>query len=251
MMKCDIITLFPDLVRPVLEHGMLRRAVEKGLLDVGVHNLRDFTRDKHRTADDHPYGGGAGMVLKPEPIFRAVDAIRSQGEALRLILTSPQGRRFGQSLAVEFGREERRLVFICGRYEGVDERVREGLELEEISIGDYVLTGGELPALVMMDAAVRWVPGVLGDPESAQEDSFAGALLDYPHYTRPALFRGLNIPEVLISGNHAAIRGWRRRQALLNTFQKRPELLDEIDLTEEDRKTLEELKRETGREGVR
>jgi tRNA (guanine37-N1)-methyltransferase len=251
MMKCDIITLFPDLVRPVLEQGMLRRAVEKGLLDVRIHNLRDFTRDKHRTADDHPYGGGPGMVLKPEPIFSAVDAIRSEGESLRLILTSPQGRRFEQSLAVEFGREERRLVFICGRYEGVDERVREGLSLEEISIGDYVLTGGELPALVMMDAAVRWVPGVLGDPESAQEDSFAGALLDYPHYTRPVLYRGLNIPEVLTSGNHEAIRGWRRRQALANTFRKRPELLDEIDLTEEDRKTLEELKRKTGEDCTR
>lgn len=251
MMKCDIITLLPDLVRPVLEQGMLRKAVQEGLLEARIHNLRDYTRDKHRTADDHPYGGGPGMVLKPEPIYRAVDAIRSEGEPLRLILTSPQGRRFGQPLALELGREDRRLVFICGRYEGVDERVREGLPLEEISIGDYVLTGGELAALVMVDAAVRWVPGVLGDPESASEDSFSEALLDHPHYTRPALWRGLNIPEVLTSGNHEAIRGWRRKQALWNTYQKRPELLDAIELTDEDRRSLEELRRTAGGDGAR
>jgi tRNA (guanine37-N1)-methyltransferase len=244
MMKCDVVTLFPEMIRPVVAQSMLKRAQEKGLLDVRVYDLRDFTEDKHRTADDHPYGGGAGMVLKPEPIFRAVDAIRAGGEPLRLILTSPQGRPFTQPLAFEFSRETRRLVFICGRYEGVDERVREGLELEEVSIGDYVLTGGELPALVMMDAAVRWVPGVLGDPESAKEDSFAGTLLDYPHYTRPATFRGLNIPEVLISGNHEAIRNWRRKQALLNTIKKRPDLLEKLDCTEEDRRMLEELNQE-------
>ena len=244
MMKCDVITLFPEMIRPVVAQSMLKRAQEKGLLDVRVYDLRDFTEDKHRTADDHPYGGGAGMVLKPEPIFRAVDAIRAGGEPVRLILTSPQGRPFTQPLAFELSRETRRLVFICGRYEGVDERVREGLELEEVSIGDYVLTGGELPALVMMDAAVRWVPGVLGDPESAKEDSFAGTLLDYPHYTRPATFRGLNIPEVLISGNHEAIRNWRRKQALLNTITKRPDLLEKLCRTEEDRRMLEELNQE-------
>lgn len=247
MMKCDIITLFPEMVLAVLGESMLKRAREKGLLDVRVRNLRDFAEDKHRTADDHPYGGGAGMVLKPEPIFRAVDEIRSQGEPLRLILTSPQGRRFDQPLACELSRESRRIVIICGRYEGVDERVREGLELEEISIGDYVLTGGELPALVMLEAAIRWVPGVLGDPDSAQEDSFACELLDYPHYTRPAIFRGLNIPDVLTSGNHEAIRGWRRKQALLNTMKKRPDLLERMDWTEDDRRMLEELKREPGR----
>jgi tRNA (guanine37-N1)-methyltransferase len=250
-MKCDIITLFPEMVLAVLGQSMLKRAREKGLLDVRVRNLRDFAEDKHRTADDHPYGGGAGMVLKPGPIFRAVDEIRSQGEPLRLILTSPQGKRFDQPLARELSRESRRIVFICGRYEGVDERVREGLELEEISIGDYVLTGGELPALVMMDAAARWVPGVLGDPDSAGEDSFAGELLDYPHYTRPATFRGLNIPEVLTSGNHEAIRGWRRKQALLNTMKKRPDLLGRLDWSEDDRRMLEELKKETGRSSGR
>lgn len=237
-MKCDVVTLFPEMIHPVVGQSMLKRAQEKGLLDLRVHDLRDFTEDKHRTADDHPYGGGAGMVLKPEPIFRAVDAIRAGGEPLRLILTSPQGRPFTQPLASEFGRETRRLVFICGRYEGVDERVREGLDLEEVSIGDYVLTGGELPALVMIDAAVRWVPGVLGDPESAAEDSFAGALLDYPHYTRPATFRGLNIPDVLMSGNHEAIRDWRRKQALLNTLKKRPDLLEKPGGTDEGRTRL-------------
>lgn len=240
-MKCDVVTLFPEMIHPVLAQSMLKRARDKGLLDVRVHDLRDFTEDKHRTADDHPYGGGAGMVLKPEPIFRAVDAIRAGGEPLRLILTSPQGRPFTQQLAFEFGGETRRLVFICGRYEGVDERVREGLDPEEVSIGDYVLTGGELPALVMIDAAVRWVPGVLGDPESAKEDSFAGTLLDYPHYTRPATVRGLAIPEVLTSGNHEAIRDWRRKQALLNTLKKRPDLLEKPGCTDEERKRLEEL----------
>lgn len=244
MMKCDVITLFPEIIHPVVAQSILKRAQEKGLLEIRVYDLRDFTEDKHHTADDHPYGGGAGMVLKPEPIFRAVDALRTEGEPLRLILTSPQGRPFTQQLASEFSRETRRLVFICGRYEGVDERVREGLELEEVSIGDYVLTGGELPALVMMDAAVRWVPGVLGDPESAKEDSFAGTLLDYPHYTRPATFRGLNIPDVLTSGNHEAIRNWRRKQALLNTLKKRPDLFEKLGCTEEDRKMLDELNQE-------
>ena len=184
------------------------------------------------------------MVLKPEPIFKAVERIRSGGEPLRLILTSPQGKPFTQQTALEFSREARRLVWVCGRYEGVDERVYEGLGLEEISIGDYVLTGGELPALVMIDAAVRWVPGVLGDTESVKEDSFAESLLDYPHYTRPAVFRGLNIPDVLRSGDHKAIQGWRRRQALSNTLRKRPDLLENVSLTDADRDLLEELKRE-------
>lgn len=243
-MKCDVITLFPDIIRPVIDQSMLKRAREKGLLEVVVYNLRDFTEDRHRTADDHPYGGGAGMVLKPEPIFKAVERIRSGGEPLRLILTSPQGKPFTQQTALEFSREARRLVWVCGRYEGVDERVYEGLGLEEISIGDYVLTGGELPALVMIDAAVRWVPGVLGDTESVKEDSFAESLLDYPHYTRPAVFRGLNIPDVLRSGDHKAIQGWRRRQALSNTLRKRPDLLENVSLTDADRDLLEELKRE-------
>jgi tRNA (guanine37-N1)-methyltransferase len=247
MMKCDIITLFPELVGGVIGQSMLKRARDKGLLEVALHNLRDFTEDKHRTADDHPYGGGAGMILKPEPIFRAVDRVRDKGEPVRLILTSPQGRLFSQSLAIELSRETRRLVFVCGRYEGVDERVREALDPEEISIGDYVLTGGELPALVIIDAAVRWVPGVLGDPESAREDSFAGPLLDYPQYTRPAIVRGLTIPDVLTSGNHKDIQAWRRKQALRNTMAKRPDLLEHGHWTEDDQRLLDELKKEDGR----
>ncbi len=232
------------MVRAVLAEGMLRLAVEKGGLKARVHDLRDFTEDRHRTADDHPYGGGAGMVMKPEPIYKAVDHLRSEGRDLRIVLTSPQGERFTQGMAETFSREERRLVFICGRYEGVDERVREGLPIEEISIGDYVLTGGELPALVMLEAAIRWIPGVLGDPRSAREDSFAGPLLDYPHYTRPATFRGLTVPQVLASGDHEAIRAWRRRQALRNTRRKRPDLLRGSVLTEEDRAILKEITKE-------
>lgn len=243
MMKCNVLTLFPDIIRSIIEQSLLKRARVRGLLEVVVHDLRDFTEDRHRTADDRPYGGGAGMVLKPGPIFKAVDQIRSGGEPLRLILTSPQGKRFTQQTALEFSRESRRLVFICGRYEGVDERVREGMAPEEISIGDYVLTGGELPALVMIDAAARWVPGVLGDPESVKDDSFAASLLDHPHYTRPAVFRGLNIPPVLTSGDHKAIFDWRRKQALSNTVRKRPDLLEGSGLTEEDR---ERLKKERG-----
>lgn len=244
ILKCDFLTLFPALIRPVLEQSILKRAREKGLLEAVTHDLRDFTRDRHRTADDQPYGGGAGMVMKPEPIFEAVDRIKSTGEKLRLILTSPQGRSFDNDLAKEFAGDTRRLVFICGRYEGIDERVRMGLDLEEVSIGDYVLTGGELPALVMVDAAVRWVEGVIGDPQSVEEDSFNHSLLDYPHYTRPAVFRGLAVPEVLSSGDHGAIRTWRRRQALSNTLRKRPDLLRKSVLSKEDHQILAELRQE-------
>lgn len=254
MLRCDVLTLFPDLVRPVLGQSMLRRAQEKGLLEARVHNLRDYAEGRHLVADDAPYGGGAGMVMKPEPVFRAVEAMRRQygesqpGTSLRLILPSPQGRPFIQRLAEEFRDERRRLVFICGHYEGIDERVRIGLEPEEISIGDYVLTGGELPALVMIDAAVRLIPGVLGDPESAQCDSFAESLLDYPHYTRPAEWRGLTVPDVLLSGNHEAIRLWRRKEALRGTYRKRPDLLRDRAWSDEDRRLLEEIVSEETRE---
>jgi tRNA (guanine37-N1)-methyltransferase len=247
MLRCDILTLFPDLVQPVLGQSILKRAQEKGLLEVRVHNLRDYAEGRHLVADDAPYGGGAGMVMKPEPIFRAIDALRHQygewqaGCLLRLILPSPQGRQFTQRMAKEFQGERRRLVFICGHYEGVDERVRIGLEPEEISIGDYVLTGGELPTLVMIDAAVRLIPGVLGNPESAQYDSFTESLLDYPHYTRPAEWRGLTVPAVLRSGNHEAIRLWRRKEALRNTYRKRPDLLLSRSWSEEDWRLLDEI----------
>ena len=254
MLRCDVITLFPDLVQPVLEQSMLKRAQDKGLLEVRVHNLRDYTEGRHLVADDTPYGGGAGMVMKAEPVFGAVEALRRQygeskaGTSLRLLLPSPQGRPFTQRLAEEFRDERRRLVFVCGHYEGIDERVRIGLEPEEISIGDYVLTGGELPALVMIDAAVRLIPGVLGDPESAERDSFAESLLDYPHYTRPAELRGLPVPEVLLSGNHAAIRLWRRKEALRSTYRKRPDLLRDRSLSDEDRRLLEEIVSEEAKE---
>lgn len=254
MLRCDVITLFPDLVGPVLGQSMLKRAQEKGLLEVRVHNLRDFTEGRHLVADDTPYGGGAGMVMKAEPVFRAVETLRHEygetkaGTSLRLLLPSPQGRPFTQRLAEEFRDERRRLVFVCGHYEGIDERVRIGLEPEEVSIGDYVLTGGELPALVMIDAAVRLIPGVLGDPASAERDSFAESLLDYPHYTRPAELRGLPVPEVLLSGNHEAIRLWRRKEALRSTYRKRPDLLRDRLLSDEDRRLLEEIVSEETKE---
>jgi tRNA (guanine37-N1)-methyltransferase len=241
-LRCDILTLFPDMVLPVLGQSMLKRASEKGLLEARVINIRDYTLDRHQAADDTPYGGGAGMVMKAEPIFRAVDALREEhGKTLRLLLPSPQGRRFTQDVAEEFSREAKRLVFICGHYEGIDERVRIGLEPEEVSAGDYVLTGGELAALVMIDAAARLIPGVLGDPESAQAESFAESLLDFPQYTRPAEFRGLAVPEVLLSGHHEAVRRWRRKEALRSTWLKRPDLLRDRPLSREDRLLLDEV----------
>ena len=250
MIRCDLVTLFPDMVLPVLNQSILKRAQEKGLLEVRVRNLRDYTPDRHQVADDAPYGGGAGMVMKAEPLFRAADALRKEyqdrptGSTLRLLLPSPQGRPFTQSLAEELRDERRRLVFLCGHYEGMDERVRLGLDPEEVSIGDYVLTGGELPALVMIDATARLIPGVLGDPESAQYESFAESLLDYPHYTRPPEVRGLPVPEVLLSGNHEAIRIWRRKEALRSTYLKRPDLLKDQLLNEEDKRLLDDIVRE-------
>ncbi|HXF91915.1 MAG TPA: tRNA (guanosine(37)-N1)-methyltransferase TrmD [Nitrospiraceae bacterium] len=250
-MRCDILTLFPEMVAPVLDHSILKRAQEKGLLEVCIHNIRDYTFDRHKVADDVPYGGGAGMVMKAEPIFRAVDALRDrygravdEGLSLRLLMPTPQGRPFTQDYARDLAGERRRLVFICGHYEGIDERVRLGLDPEEVSIGDYVLTGGELPALVIIDAAARLVPGVLGDPESAMHESFSDALLEYPQYTRPPEVRGLTVPEVLLSGHHEAIRVWRRREALRSTYMKRPDLLRDRVFNEEDQRLLDEIVRE-------
>jgi tRNA (guanine37-N1)-methyltransferase len=245
-MRCDILTLFPDMIEAVLGTSILKRAREKGLLEVRVVNLRDYTEGPHRVADDAPYGGGAGMVLKPEPVFRAVDDLRARGDDLRLVMMSPQGRVFTQAVAEEFAREPRRVVLLCGRYEGIDERVRLGLEPEELSVGDYVLTGGELAALIVVDAAARLIPGVLGDAQSAEADSFAATLLDYPHYTRPPVFRGMDVPEVLRSGDHGAIQAWRRAQALRNTYLKRPDLLERAELTPEDRRILNEFSRGGG-----
>ncbi len=248
MLRCDVLTLFPEMVMPVLDSSMLKRAREKGLLEVNVHNLRDYTMDKHKVADDVPYGGGAGMVMKAEPILRAVEEIRrpyeERGEGVRLLLPSPTGRPFTQAYAHDLAADSRRLVILCGHYEGIDERVRLSLRPEEISVGDYVLTGGELPALILIDAASRLVPGVLGDPSSLIEESFAESLLEYPHYTRPAEVRGLTVPEVLLSGHHEAIRRWRRKEALRATYEKRPDLLKDRELTVEDRQLLADIIRE-------
>lgn len=226
MLRVDVITIFPALFEPYLAEGMLDIARTKGLLDVRVHDLRDYSHDKHRSVDDRPYGGGPGMVMMPGPIFEAVEDIgKGMAKKPRLLLTSPQGRKFDQRLAEELAREEH-LTIVCGRYEGYDERVITGLPAEEISIGDYVLTGGELPALIIIDAVARLIPGVLGHEDSAKLDSFsADGTLDYPQYTRPADFRGMKVPEVLQSGNHKAIAEWRRENSLNKTRQRRPDLM--------------------------
>ncbi len=246
-MRCDVITLFPEMVMPVLESSMLKRAREKGLLEVNVHNLRDYTLDKHKVADDVPYGGGAGMVMKAEPILRAVEQIRDleqRGEAVRVLFPSPQGRPFTQSDAHRLAADSRAVLIVCGHYEGIDERVRIALKPEEVSVGDYVLTGGELPALVIIDAAARLIPGVLGAPESVMEESFSEPLLEYPQYTRPGEVRGLAVPEVLLSGHHEAIRLWRRKEALRTTYERRPDLLKDRQLTVEDQQLLDDIIRE-------
>ncbi len=242
----EVLTLFPGLFEGPLNESILKRGLEKGLLNVTVRNIRDYAEDKHKTADDSPYGGGAGMVLKPEPIFKAFEALTAEhaGEEFLTILLSPQGRLFNQKRAEQLSGEKRRIVLLCGHYEAIDERVIKSIVDEELSIGDYVLTGGELAALVVIDAAARLLPGVLGDEESACHDSFGDGLLDHPHYTRPAEFRGMKVPEALLSGNHGEIKKWRRREALKATLLKRPELLETAKLTEQDRKILEDLKQE-------
>jgi tRNA (guanine37-N1)-methyltransferase len=227
-MKIDIITIFPAMVKGPLAEGIVGRAIDRGLLDVRVHDLRDHTTDRHRVVDDMPFGGGPGMVLKPEPLFAAVDRIREEsGTPATVILTSPDGERLTHDVAKRLSALDH-IVILCGRYEGVDERVREHLATETISIGDYVVSGGELPALVIVDAVARLVPGVVGDESSVAGDTFArDGLLDFPQYTRPAEFRGLTVPPVLLSGHHAEIEKWRRAQALERTRRHRPDLLDE------------------------
>jgi tRNA (guanine37-N1)-methyltransferase len=240
-MRIDILTLFPPLFEAPFSFGIFKRAVDRGLVQVNVVDIRGYTHDKHHTADDYPYGGGAGMVLKPGPIFEAVEAVRAVAKsAPRVVLLTPQGRTFSQDIAVELAREDH-LVFICGHYEGVDERVGEHLADDEISIGDYVLTGGELPAMVVTDAVVRLLPGVLGSEESPRDDSHADGLLEYPQYTRPADFRGWPVPEVLVSGDHGRIARWRREQVIRRTLERRPDLLDGADLEQEDKKLVERL----------
>lgn len=243
-MRIEILTTFPSMVQSVLSESVLGRACEKGVLSIDAVNLRDYTEDRHHTTDDEPYGGGPGMVMKCEPVFRAVEALVSRAGTgrPRVILMTPQGRRFDQKMAEELAAEGH-LIVICGRYEGVDERIREHLVTDEISIGDYVLTGGELPAMVIADAVARLVPGVLGDETSAYSESFSSGLLEYAQYTRPADFRGHAVPEVLLSGHHAEIEKWRRANALERTLTKRPDLLETAPLTDQDRLTLEKLSR--------
>lgn len=243
-MKFDIVTIFPGMVAGPLAEGIVGRAIGRGLLDVRVHDLRDFTTDKHRVVDDMPFGGGPGMVLKPEPLFRAVEQIRAErGEPGAVIVTSPDGERFSHRHAERLAGLGH-IAILCGRYEGVDERVRSHLATEAISIGDYVLSGGELPALVIVDAVARLVPGVVGDEQSVARDSFARGLLDFPQYTRPADFRGMVVPPVLLSGHHKEIERWRRREVLARTLERRPDLLAETGLDAEDEALLQELRKQ-------
>ncbi len=242
-MKCDVLTLFPDILTAYLNESILKRAREKDLLDVKIYNIRDFASGPHRSVDDYPFGGGAGMVFKPEPIFRAMDFLREDGETRKVILLSPQGRPFNQKIAETYSREKQRFVFICGRYEGIDERVKILID-EEVSIGDYVLTGGELAALVIIDAVTRLIHGALGDKRSVEDESFSWGLLDYPHYTRPREFRGLKVPQVLISGNHKEIWHWRRKEALRKTMRIRPDLIEKVVLSDLDKKILSEIEEE-------
>jgi tRNA (guanine37-N1)-methyltransferase len=221
-MKIDVLTLFPAMFAGPLDESIVKRAREAGLLDLKIHSLRDWTHDRHKTVDDRPFGGGPGMLLKVEPLFEAVESLRC--EKTRVILLSPSGRTFDQSIARELAQSEE-LLLVCGSYEGFDERVREALADDELSIGDYVLTNGALPAMVVIDAVARLLPGVLGDDESSHDESFSQGLLEYPQYTRPAEFRGMKVPEVLLSGNHAEIEKWRRQQAKLRTEKQRPDLL--------------------------
>ena len=238
----DVVTIFPAMIEAALADGVVGRAIGNRLIDVAIHDLREFTTDRHRSVDDVPYGGGPGMVMKPEPIFKALEKIAAaRGGGPRVLLTSPQGTLFTQAVAARLSSEQH-VVLLCGRYEGVDERVRSRVD-EEISIGDYVLSGGELAALVVIDAVARFVPGVVGDDQSVAEDSFSRGLLDFPHYTRPAEVGAEKVPEVLLSGNHAEIRRWRKREALARTLARRPELLDTAALDDEERALLVELQK--------
>ena len=232
-MKVDVVTIFPDAFDGVLGASIMRRAIEAGVVTVNLHDLRDSTEDKHRSVDDAPYGGGAGMVMRPEPWFRAIEELRAVPPVPHVVLCTPQGRPFSQQIAVELSRHER-LILCAARYEGVDERVREHLVDEEISIGDYVLSGGEIPAMALLDAVVRLLPGALGSDESTQEESFNDSLLEYPHYTRPAEFRGWRVPDILLSGNHGEIARWRRGQRIRRTAQRRPDLLEGAEVSPEE-----------------
>jgi len=243
-MKFDIVTIFPRMIEAALAEGVVSRGIASGVLDVRVHDLRDYTTDRHRSVDDVPYGGGPGMVMKPEPLVKAVEDVRGgRGTPDTVILLSPQGRHFTQAEAVRLSSLSH-IVLLCGRYEGMDERVPQLVGADEISVGDYVVSGGELPAMMIVDAVSRLVPGVVGDEQSVAEDSFARGLLDYPHYTRPAEFAGLKVPDVLMSGHHAEVRRWRRKTALERTLERRPDLIERATLDDEDRELLAEIVKE-------
>ena len=243
-MRINILTLFPEMFTGPFDASMIKRARDRGLLEINLINIRDYSRSKHRTVDDTPYGGGAGMVMGPEPLFEALIHLEARPEdGERVVLLSPTGRPLTQEIARNLATAEK-LTLLCGHYEGIDDRVREELVTDELSIGDYVLTGGELPAMVVVDVVARMIPGVLGEAASAEEESFCGGLLEYPHYTRPREYRGLPVPEVLLSGHHEEIRRWRRRQSLLRTLASRPDLLEEAHLSSEDRQILKDVYRQ-------
>ena len=239
-MKFDILTLFPAMFSGPFDESIIRRGKDKQLIDITLHNIRDYATDKHQTADDAPYGGGAGMVMKVEPLSSCIETVKAQQPSSTVVMTSPRGRRFTHRIASELASLPG-LIIICGRYEGIDERIRDLYVDDDISLGDFVLSGGELAAMTIVDAVTRLIPGVLGSGKSAETDSFCDGLLEYPHYTRPPEFKGLKVPDVLLSGNHEVIRKWRRRESLRTTRTLRPDLLDRIELTREDRKFLAEM----------
>lgn len=241
-LRIDILTLFPDYFFGPFTVSMVKRAAAKKLVNLRVHDLRKYTTDRHQTADDIPFGGGAGMVMKPEPLVRALSALKRGRKNVRTLLMSPQGKPFDHAKALELSKEKA-LLFVCGHYEGLDERVMKWID-EEISLGDFVMTGGEPAAAVLVDSLIRFLPGVVGDLRSVEKDSFFNGLLDYPHYTRPRVFKGMEVPEELLSGNHKRIENWRKKQSLKNTLRKRPDLLNKVSLTPEEKKLLNEAKRE-------
>ncbi|HZD60023.1 MAG TPA: tRNA (guanosine(37)-N1)-methyltransferase TrmD [Anaerolineae bacterium] len=252
-MRIDIITIFPRVFDGIVSESMIRIAREKSLVDINVHDLRTWTEDKHRQVDDVPYGGGYGMVMKPEPFYRAVlavggsDNLESVRDTSRIVLFTPRGRTLNQSLVEEFAREDR-IIMLCGRYEGIDERVHEYIATDEVSLGDFILSGGEIPAMALTEAIVRLIPGVLGGEESLAEESFTEGLLEYPHYTRPAVFMGWRVPEVLLSGHHGEIAKWRRKERLKATLLRRPDLLEKVKLSDQDNNLLEEAQAEVKKE---
>jgi len=242
-MKFHILTLFPGMFSGPFDESIIKRAREKQLIDISLHNIRNWATDKHQTADDAPYGGGAGMVMKVDPLASCIESVKSCNPASTVVLTSPQGRRFTQSVARELVQRSG-LIIICGRYEGIDERIRSLYAEDDISLGDFVLSGGEIAAMALVDSVARLIPGVLGSSESAETDSFGDGLLEYPHYTRPPEFNGLTVPETLLSGNHELIRKWRRKESLRKTWALRPDLLSQVELTQEDQKMLTEIEQE-------